>query len=184
MLTTFLRCSHTPVYAKQLGSRFASGKLVDFVINPVNGIFEALWIETREGLKLLSPRDILTWNDDEIIIANEQEMLEANDFPRIKKILKQEIPILSSTVFVGHTRYGKVIDFAFDTISPRLLSIRIQRGFWIFGEKIVLLADQIIKITEKGIYINEPTVKIKNKDEKKLDSKAPSPQLGEPTVEK
>ncbi len=165
MLTSFQTAYKTIVFTKNSEPRFPVARFIDFVINPDTGIFEAIWVESPEGLKIILPQDIVQWDENEILITDEQEILDSDSLPRLRKVLDKEIAILGAKVFAGKTPLGEVIDFAFDTISPRLLSITVKSGFWIFGEKRVIRQDQILKITKEGIFVTEPKVKISNKKE-------------------
>ena len=179
MLTSFNEAYKTWIYAKSPDDKAPVAQLVDFVVNPETGIFEAFWVNTITGLKLVSAKDIALWTEEEIFITDEQAMLDPKELPRIDKVLEKEIPILGALVFHGKTYLGKVVDFAFDTISPRLLSLTIYSGFWIFGKKQIILRKQIKKITKNGIFISEPTIKIDLEKELLGKTKKPVADLGE-----
>ena len=137
MLTDFFASQKTWVISKRSGPQVPVGKLVDFVINPDSGVFEAFWINTPRGLKLLAPKDILRWHRGKILIADEGDFSDPAGLPRIGKIMEREIPILGANVFSVRTSIqdlsqkkmgtktpiGRVRNFSFDTLSPRIVTI-------------------------------------------------------------
>jgi len=52
----------------------------DFVINPDTGVFEAAWVKTGEGMRLISFQSIVEWNEDEIYLQFRLENQESIDF--------------------------------------------------------------------------------------------------------
>ncbi|MCK5460543.1 PRC-barrel domain-containing protein [Candidatus Gracilibacteria bacterium] len=171
MLTSYSESYKTWVFSKNANdSSLPIARLLDFVINPETGIFEALWVQSAKGTNLLCPKDIISWNEESILIADENEILETKELPRLKKTLKKEVPLLNTKVFTikTNTYLGIITDFAFDTISPRVLSITVKSGFWIFGSKKIIVRTRIKKITKTGIFVSENLVKIENKKKELL----------------
>ncbi len=163
MLTSYNKSYRSVVYAKHgIVPDMAVGILVDFVINSDTGVFEAAWVKTGEGIRLISFQSILEWNEDEIYLENESDLLVEKDFPRLEKILQREVPILGNKVFMKKTKtyLGKVTDFAFDTISPRILTITVKKGFWLWGASRIIHHRKISKITKEGIFILETGLKV------------------------
>lgn len=160
MLTSFNEAFKTWIYIKGAEDKTPVAQLIDCVVNPETGIFEAFWVDTISGLKLISSKDMALWTEEEILINDEHAILEPKDLPRIYKVIEKEIPIMGSPVLAGKMYLGDVIDFAFDTISPRILSLTVRSGFWIFGSKQIIQRKQIKKITKKGILVSVPTVNI------------------------
>ncbi len=161
MLTTFSESYKTPIFARS-ASELVVGFLVDMVINPDTGIFEALWINSIEGQKLLLPKDIIYWNHEKILTDDINNLVFPKELPRLQKIFDKECTILGATVFSNQQvkPLGKVKNFSFDTISPRILTLEISQGFLGLSKQIIT-QQNINKITPKGIWINEPTAKIK-----------------------
>ena len=157
MLTSFIQSRKTWVFSKNSDMSFPIGRLVDFVINPENGIFEALWIKTINGLQLIATKEILQWKSGKIIIGDESDLILPEQFPRIQKTIDKEVPILGTMVFVDHKCIGRVRDFSFDTLSLRILTIIVQSGFWFWSRKRIIPRAKIVKITQKGIFISENT---------------------------
>lgn len=128
MLTTFRLSFKTMVQAKS--SDLPLGLLIDMVVNPNTGVFEAFWVKTMNGAKLLLPKDILFWDAEQITVNDENDLALPTDLPRLRKIFDQECPILKAKVYdrALQQSIGTVRDFTFDTLSPRLLAIEVQRG--------------------------------------------------------
>jgi len=190
MLTDFFSSQKTWVFSKGSGPRIPVGKLVDFVINPDTGTFEAFWINTTRGLKLLSPKDILRWHRGKILIAEIGDFSDPKHLPRIQKIMENEIPILGAKVFSVHTTIqdmakkkagtktyiGRVTNFSFDTLSPRIVTIIVQSGALWWVKRRIITRTRILKIEQEGILVSENKILV---DEKTVLSKKP----GIPEVE-
>lgn len=167
MLTSYSESFKTWIFAKNTNdSTTPIARLLDFVINPDSGIFEAIWVQSTTGVKLISPHDILEWNKDEIFIGEPDEILETHQLPRLQKTIEKEIPIIKAKVFTHKTKtyLGTVSDFAFDTISPRILSLTVDSGFWIFKHSKIIVKSRIKEITKNGILVEENQIKIKEKE--------------------
>lgn len=180
MLTSYSESFKTWIFAKNTNdTTIPVARLLDFVINPDSGIFEAIWAQTTNGVKLISPHDIIGWNKNEIFISDTNEILKPQELPRLEKTIEKEIPIIKAKVFTHKTKtyLGTVSDFAFDTISPRILSLTVDSGFWIFKKSKIIVKSRIKKITKKGIFVEENQLKIKEKKElstsKKIKNKIP-----------
>lgn len=128
MLTTFRHSYKTIVQPEN--NDLPAGWLIDIVVNPDTGVFEAFWVHAVEGKKLLLPKDIIFWDSEQITINDPQDLASPEDLPRLSKIFEQECPILKATVWdeALEKNIGKVCDFTFDTISPRLLALEIESG--------------------------------------------------------
>ena len=164
MLTTFNDSYKTPLFSHNNGELLI-GFLIDIVINSETGIFEAFWIHSIEGQKLLLPKDILSWNYNRIITEDIGNLSSPESLPRLKRVFEKECPILQAPVYQrsDHAFIGKVKNFTFDTISPRLLSIEVRKGFFGFSKRIIS-HKSIDKITKEGIWVLEPEVRIKVED--------------------
>ncbi len=159
------------------------GLLIDMVVNPNKGTFEAFWIKSLDGQKLLLPKDILSWDSQNITISDNNDLSAPEDLPRLAKIFSKECPILKATVFDrAHNKVlGKVRDFTFDTISPRLLSIEVEKNFFGWGRHRIP-QHRIIKITPTQIVVDSSVLKTETKEEK-ISKKMPVlevPELDRP----
>ncbi len=163
MITSFTSAIKNWVFAKN-GNEMPIARTVDFVVDPQNGKIAAIWIASTDGLKILAVNDILRWKDEEILITDNNELLKSEEFPKITTILGREVSIIGAKVFDSKTKQylGKVRNFTFDTISPRILSIHIQKGIWPFCHRRIIPRTQIVKISKKGVFIkNEADTKAK-----------------------
>jgi sporulation protein YlmC with PRC-barrel domain len=179
MLTSYSSSYKTWVFAKNgVIPDMPIGRLLDFVINPETGIFEGIWIRTTKRLGILALRDILSWDSEGLFVSQESDIVDPDNLPRISKVIDKELPILGAKVIRHETDecIGTVSDFSFDTISPRILSINVFSGFWIFGKRRIINRKYILKIAKRAIFIRDPKVevaelkRIKRLLEKKLES--------------
>jgi len=178
MLTDFLSAERTWVIAKTSEDDFPVGALVDFVINPDSGVFEALWIRTQDGLRLLPLDDLIQWTRDKIIIRDENDLMLPSNFPRIKKILEREVPIRNAKVFCDNNFIGRVKNFGFDTLSPKILTLLVHSGFLFWSHERIIPRNKILRIDEKGIFISGN--EIKKTDEKILEKNIILPEVNRP----
>lgn len=163
MLTSFLESQKTFIFAKNSDSSFPVGIIVDFVINPDSGIFEAVWAKTPDGLRLIAPKDVLQWGK-KMLISDENDLSTTESFPRIQKVIEREVPILKNRVFVRNKYVGKVYDFSFDTISPRIITLIVRSGFWLWSQERIIPRHKIRRITEKGIFVSENIIRSSEKN--------------------
>jgi sporulation protein YlmC with PRC-barrel domain len=164
MLTSFLQSQKTIVFSKS--SDIPLGIFFDCIIDPDSGKFEALWIRTPTGLKIISLTDIIRWQQKRIIISDEQDITDAEYFPRIQNVLDREVPIFKTKVFIRKKCVGQVVDFSFDTISPRILTLIVRHGLWIWGKEYIIPRSRILKISSEGIFISENIIRTSEKKEK------------------
>ena len=133
--------------------------VVDFVIDPENGSFRAVWSVCSSGLKLLPIESILRWDKSEIVIANEKDLIFAEKASsKLQNILKKEVRVVGADVFVKNSqgrgkRIGRVWNLVFDTISPKILSLHVRGIFGIFWKKRIIPSSQILKISKVGIFV-------------------------------
>ena len=132
------------------------GKFFDFVIDPETGKCEAIWVQSFAGMKVLFPEDISFWQGGIIKIHTENDLHDPDTQPRLKEIFDREVPIIKARVFQDKANLGRVLDFSFDTISPRILTLIVGNQWWPFGSKRIINHKHIVAITDKGIEIDEP----------------------------
>jgi len=157
MIYSYLETAkHTFIFERD-GDDMPIGKFIDFLIDPETGKCEAIWVQSTDGLKLLELQDIVQWSRDRIVITRESDLIEETGSPRIKKIMEREVAILFSKVFEGENYIGKVQDFMFDSVSPRIVSLRIKKFFW--ESERIIARGKILKITEKGIFISDNKIR-------------------------
>lgn len=167
MLTTFKQSYKTIVQSKN--DDLPTGLLLDMVINADTGVFEAFWVKSLDGLKLLLPKDIITWDSQQITISDNHDLSSPENLPRLKKIFEKECSILKARVYdqAHHKILGTVRDFTFDTISPRLLAIEVEKNWFGYGRH-KIPQHRIIKIQADKITVDSSILKIEIKTEKKI----------------
>lgn len=157
------------------------GRLTDTVVNPDTGAIEAFWVRTPEGLRLLLPDDITRWRG-EIILEHPEDLVTAEEFPRLEQLLDREVSIIGAPVFQedprGQIKIGRVQNFTFDTLSPKLLALEVARGFWMFRQYALIPRSRLLRITEEGIFVAPNILKLS--DEEKPALARPSKILPEP----
>lgn len=181
MLTNFRLAVGTTVIARNaLIKDSPVGKVIDTVIDSNTGNIEALWIGTGEGMRLLLTKDILHWKPSEIVITDENDLVVAAELPKLQKVLSKEVRILNTKVFGEFSKkvIGKVFNFAFDTISPSILSLQVRSGWGIFGQVRIIPRSKITRMTEEAIYVDDKGIKIKS--DKKDSLKGDNPVVDQP----
>lgn len=182
MLTTFKQSYKTLIQSKN--DDVPTGLLLDVVVNADTGVFEAFWVKSLEGQKLLLPKDIISWDSQQITITDSNDLSTPEDLPRLRKIFEKECSILRARVYdrAHQKMLGTVRDFTFDTISPRLLAIEVEKNWFGFGRH-KIPQHRIIKIQDDKITVDSSVLKT----EQKLDKKIPVlevPELEGPSQKK
>ncbi|NCP67367.1 PRC-barrel domain containing protein [bacterium] len=182
MLTTFKQSYKTIIQSKN--DDLPTGLLLDMVVNPDTGVFEAFWVKSLEGQKLLLPKDIISWDSQQITINDSNDLSTPEDLPRLRKTFEKECPILKARVYdQAHKKYlGTVSDFTFDTISPRLLALEVEKNWFGFG-KHRIPQHRIIKIKADKITVDSSVLKTEVKSDKKIPV-LDVPELDGPTRKK
>ena len=156
MLSTYRKSYKNMVYSiNSQDQKVPVGIFIDFLIDPDNGIMKALWIQTLDGKKCLDPQDLLHWRQNEILIKDSTDLYPPEINQKLLKIFNKECAILGAKVlsWPKKERIGRVTDFGFDTISPRLLSLHVRANFWQPWKKSIIPYARIHKISEAGIYV-------------------------------
>lgn len=163
MILSYKKACKTWIYSDEEGPEVPVAQWIDCVINPENGQFEAFWVRSLEGVKLLLPEDITEWTNDRIQTNSSQNFATPEELTRLKSTLEHEIGLLKKSVIVETSKkvLGKVSDFSFETIAPRLLSVEISTGLFGLGTSRIIPESQITKITPQGIFIKDENAKIK-----------------------
>lgn len=176
MLTRYTHAYQTPVVVLNDDTPVMLGYFLDFVIDPETGICVALWVQTSQGMQMLSPKDIVRWEARHIVIADEECLVPPEDLPSVHRVSKKEVPIMNAKTYIEKPRMflGRVVDYDFDTISPRLLSIVVHKGFWFWGDTRIIARNRITKMTQDGIFVRNPQGKVPS-TEPDLPEKEPKP---------
>lgn len=139
MIKNFRGICKAWVFSSETSPALPLGKVVDIVVDPNTGACAALWIRTLDGLRLFDFRDIKKWKSREIFVSSQKDILKPEEFPRISAILDREVRIVGADVFVSEglekSKIGQVQDFTIETNFPVILSIIVNKGWWIFWRK-------------------------------------------------
>lgn len=159
MIKTFQTLCKTFVFSREYSDQIPVGVLLDAVIDPEKGKIRGFWVKTPEGKKILDPENIIEWKDDVVFIHSEKDFFDPEEGARLQEVFRKEVPILNNTVWNRKKVVGEVYDFTFDTISLFLLQIFVQKGFWWWGKQQIIHRSKIVKITKKGIFISENSIR-------------------------
>jgi sporulation protein YlmC with PRC-barrel domain len=161
------------------------GQVRDIVVNPKTGDIPALWIRATDGMKLLAISEIKRWTRTEVFIDSSTNLVFPEEFPRIEEVLKHEIQIIKAPVFEKinkHVKIGECQNLSFDTLSPRLISIEVTKGAFLWKQSRVIHRRQILKIKSNGIFVSAPIVveKVKEQNPTKILRKSiPEPEASQ-----
>jgi sporulation protein YlmC with PRC-barrel domain len=137
------------------------GRVRDVVVDPETGEIPALWVGTADGMQLLSINEIQRWTRDEIFVESFADLVSAEEFPRLEHVLQSEVKIIHALVFEQlqqPVKIGKCHNFAFDTLSPKLVSIEVVSGWFLWQKTRVIHRRQILEIKIDGIYVSPPVI--------------------------
>ena len=148
------------------------GRVRDMVINPDTGEIHALWVKTADGMKLLAISEIHRWHRDEIYTESPSDLISPEEFPRLKAVLDNEVPIINAPVFEVRDvpfKIGSCYDFTFESRSPRLLSIEVRQGWSFWQQKHLIQRTKIEEINARGIFVTSNLITEKEAITKDLD---------------
>lgn len=159
MLTTFNDEYKKWVHVKTgIEPEIPVAQVLDFVIDSRNGKFEAVWVKSLGGMKLISVKNILHWNPFEMLVEEENDLVVPDKFPQAEALEKKDFPILGAKVFVENTKgdyLGKVYNFVFDTLSPQILAIHVRSSLFPWATRRIIQRGMIKRITKEGIFVTK-----------------------------
>ncbi len=173
MLTTWKRVRGSWVLGRNSDP---IGRVRDLVVNPDTGEIPALWVKTPDGMKLLTVGEILRWHSTDIFIESPADLISPEEFPRLKNVLENEVPIINAPVFElleTPKKIGVCNNFAFETRSPRLISIETTKGWWFWEKKRLIPRVKIEEINSRGIFVTS-TILTEREEEATQDSELPA----------
>lgn len=177
MISDFLTERKKLVFALDSAEKnFPIGRLIDGVVDPDTGKIRAWWIESFEGLRVIMPEDIVSWNRDRIQIRSEQDLGMPEDLPKLKQVFQKEVPIVEARAFVDRKYIGKVKSFSFNTNFSMILSFRVKGKWWISSSRIIS-AKMVQKITKKGVFFSSPVVKVADRSVAKSKGMLPEVEM-------
>lgn len=166
MLMTFRQAQNQLVVTDAEKGFDPLGKFYDFVIHPDTGKCEAIWVQSLFGLRILFPDDITRWQDGMIHIKSTDMLHKPENLPRLQMVFSVEVPIMYAKVWESGALIGRVKNFWFDTISPRIVKILVQNGWWVIGSKRIIESDWIESIKEEGVTVTKPAIKTEDRNDR------------------
>lgn len=137
------------------------GRVCDVVVDPDTGEIPALWVKSAEGMRLLSITEIQRWSREEIGVESLSDLILAEEFPRLRNVLQNEMKIIGVSVFEQRENLeliGKCYNFSFDTLAPRLLSLEVVSGSLFWKKVRIIHRRQILEIKKSGILVSVPVI--------------------------
>ncbi|MEI6040002.1 MAG: PRC-barrel domain-containing protein [Candidatus Berkelbacteria bacterium] len=153
MITQASKLIHLPVAAEDALSKV--GIIKDIIVDPETGVLLGFLVIV--GLftpaMALSVRDIKFWDQDAIITASEENLVNPAEIIRIKHVLDQKINLMN---LPAETENGKslgfVEDFIIDTETESVTAYHLRD---LLGSTRIIPADKVIKIDQKIIFQND-----------------------------
>ncbi len=158
MLVNFSTIKDLPIVS--LDQEVKVGSVLDLAINPQDGKILCLLIKTgffSPKLALL-PQDILKWEEEFILIQNNQSLIPVEEIVRVQEILKQHFKWVDQKVVNTQKRkIGKVLDLTLDLEIGQIsrLSIEITSLKGLLETERLIPWNKIIKVTPHYIMIEE-----------------------------
>jgi hypothetical protein len=155
-----------PILSLRVGGPIA--RTISPIINPNNLYIEG-WhvIDNRSGEKLiLLSKDIRDIIDQGIVVNDHEVLSHVSDLIRLKDVLKLRFnPIGLKVTSESKKNYGKVTDFAFETINFYVQKIYTAQPLIknLSGGSLSIDRSQILEITTKRIIIEDPTEKSRSR---------------------
>ncbi len=158
MLINFSAIKNLPVVS--LDQQVRVGTVCDLTITPQSGKILGLLIKTGffSPKFCLLPQDILKWEDQFILIQNDQSLLLPDEIIRVQEALKEKIKWIDQKVVSrGKRRIGKVLDLTLDLEIGQLnrLTIGITPLKGLLETERLVPWNKVIKVTPHYIMIEE-----------------------------
>jgi len=134
------------------------GRLARVIIDPDNGRILAFEL-FRKGEKYLSPRDVISWKKNYLILGQQYEIHHAADLIRLDKLLHSRyVDLLGRQVRTASgTALGQVTDYSLHCEHFMLASITAQKsyfGLW-FSDARLIHQSSIIEIKPRQIIVRD-----------------------------
>jgi uncharacterized protein YrrD len=130
------------------------GKINDVVINADNGKIVGFFTASK---KVISPIDIIEWEDN-IIIGGNNDIMEIDEMQHFKETLRKNVPIYRNKVYTKDGTYlGKVLDYGIHSKFYSLTCIIVAKSVLniIHWDKKLISSRDIIKIKKKRITVKD-----------------------------
>lgn len=139
--------------------------ITDLIVDPGNLELVAFRCESSHTdlrQPLLLVRDIRQTALDCVIIDSEEELCEAEDIIRLKKLLELDFTPFHKIVITDLGRHlGHVEDFTINLDTYRLQKLYVKRPLWRswLGASLIIDRMQIIDVTTKHFVVRDATLK-------------------------
>ena len=159
------------------------GRVLDVVTDPNTGKIQGFLLAPR-GREAISPLDVLYWSN-RIIVHDSEDILDADEIVKIRKVLELDIPIIRNKVETENGEYlGHVFDYTIDNKLFIMTKILVAKSFlWLFPHDERIIAHKNIVEIKKDVIIvknSGGTVRVREKKPQKMKEKlsidpAPTP---------
>jgi sporulation protein YlmC with PRC-barrel domain len=132
------------------------GRVFDILVNPDTGKIAA-FVLGPIGSQVVSPIDVITWNNS-LIINDAESILDPDDIQIVSQITKKNIHFQRNKVYTKSGEYiGKVGDIAFNSKTFMLTVLLIGKSFFgVYYDKKNVAHKDIIQVTAEKIIIKDP----------------------------
>lgn len=150
------------------------GVLVGVLFNPNDGHVLAY----QAGLnRVVSPSDVTAFHKHQLVVNEEEAFIAPEELYRLAEHGFKAAQVLKKPVLSSSGRnLGRVHNFILETSIDQLLQIEVQKSIFgiSFGPSRLFSFEQINKITEKAIVLNEDNESTKEETKAKQQVLAPS----------
>jgi sporulation protein YlmC with PRC-barrel domain len=139
------------------------GRLARVILDPDNGQILAFELIKRSP-KYLSPRDLVSWKKNYLILGQNYEIHSGEDLIRLQKVLRSgRVDIIGRKVRTESGTYvGIVTDCSLHTNHYVLASITTQKSFlglWYYDTRLIHQS-QIVEIKPRQIIVRDSLLKL------------------------
>lgn len=139
------------------------GRLARVILDPDNGQILAFELIKRSP-KYISPRDIISWKKNYLILGQNYEIHCGDDLIRLQKVLNsRRVDIASRKVLTESGTYiGRVTDYSLHTNHYVLASITTQKSFlglWYYDTRLIHQSS-IVEIKPRRIIVRDSLLKL------------------------
>ena len=132
------------------------------IINPHNLHIDGFYCTTTEsGSGIILDMDIREIHNKGIIIDDHMDISQQDDLVRLKPILAIDFKLIGKTVYSGHSKVGKVTDYALDTKSLFINKLYVQPSIFksVKTDQLIFDRAQIVEVTDTKIVVSGPEQK-------------------------
>ncbi len=139
------------------------GRLARIILDPSNGRILAFEL-IQKGEKYLSPRDVISWKKNYLVLGQQYEIHTAADLVRLQKVISQgRLDLLGRPVRTeSGIKLGRVTDYSLHCDHFMLASITVQKSFlglWSFDTRLIHQTS-IVEIKPREIIVHDSLLKL------------------------